>query len=107
MFESLYNAIPLALAMIISQIIYFNLDKKYNVTNKIDNYIKINQKWKPFLCTCIMFLCMFIIGLLGIYIIYIPTILYFLLCGIIAGTGISITVKLTNKNNENSADNKE
>lgn len=90
MANSLVKALPMLLSIIISQFIYFKIDDKYNVTNKISSRLSIRQDLKAFFCVCCAMIIMLIIGVIGIYVIDIGD----TLCGIISGflTGISISI---------------
>lgn len=95
MISSLYKFSPMLISMTLSMIIYLSIDKKDKLTKKISSYLTIKQEWKACFCVCFAFLSILIIGILGIYIIYIPDYIYFVLTGIIAGIGISIANKIS------------
>jgi hypothetical protein len=100
MISSLYRSIPILLSLILSEFIYINIDKKYEVTNKISSKLHIKQEWKTCFCICCAFIGMLIIGVFGIYVIDIPELLYSILSGILMGTSISIVAKMSHKNIE-------
>ena len=87
-------------AMAISMFIYNDIDKKFKLTKKISCYITVQEKWKPFFCICIVFLSIFIIGILGLFIVEIPDFIYSILTGIVVGIGVAITTKIDNRNNK-------
>jgi len=83
--DLLYKLLPMVLSLTITQIIYLKIDKYYNVTNRISLILHIKQKWMAFFSFCSTLIIMLLIGILGIYIIDIPHILYFTLGGMLAG----------------------
>jgi hypothetical protein len=91
--DFLYKLLPMILSLMISQIIYMKSDKKYDITNKISLKLHIKQEWMAFLFFCFTFVIMFIIGILNIYVINIPSAVYFTLGGIL--TGITVGMKHT------------
>ena len=91
--DLLYKLLPMILSLAISQITYLKIDKKYNMTNRISLKLHIKQEWMAFFSFCFTLIIMLIIGILGIYIIYIPPTAYFILCGIMTG----IVVGMNNK----------
>ena len=93
MINSFLNKLPMIIALSLSMIIYFSIDKNNKITNKINSYINIDYKWRPCFFVCSTFLITFIVGILGIYIIHIPDLIYSVLSGIILGVGTSISVK--------------
>ena len=97
--DLLYRLIPMILTMGISQILYLKIDKKYRVTNKLSLKLHINQKWKACFCGCCSMISILVIGILGIYVIDIPSIVYTILCGIIIGVSTCMVTALnpTNK----------
>ena len=96
--DLLYRSLPWILSLTLSQFIYIKIDKKYEVTNKVSLKLHIKQDWKACFCICCMFICILVVGILGIYVIDIPSILYSIVCGIITGIGISMVTKMsTNK----------
>lgn len=97
MISFLYKSMPLLISMALSIIIYPNIDKKYEFTKKISSYIAIKQEWKSGFCACFTLLFILIIGILGIYVIFIPNFIYYILTGIIAGIGSSIAIKISPK----------
>jgi len=97
MVDSLVSISPMLFAMIIGGFVYFKIDSKYNITNKMSSKISIKQTWKAsFFVFCAM-VSILMIGIIGIYIIHIPDILYKIIVGIIAGVSTSISFKLSNK----------
>jgi hypothetical protein len=89
--DLLYKLLPMILSLTISQIIYLKIDKKYNTTNSISSKLHIKQDWMAFFSFCCTLIIMLIIGILGIYIIDIPPIVYFIFGGIL--TGIVVGMK--------------
>lgn len=87
--------LPMLISMTIIQFIYFKIDNKYDMTNKISLKIPIKQELKPLLFTCCMFLGIIIIGLIGIYIIDINYTLYGVISGILVGFCNGISYKLS------------
>lgn len=98
----LYNLLPylpMILSLILSLFIYFKIDEKYGVTNKISLKLRLSQEWKPFLCVFSFFVFILGLGMLGIYIIEIPNTVYTILCWIYSGISIGIANKLAIKKN--------
>ncbi|GKX65016.1 hypothetical protein [Inconstantimicrobium mannanitabidum] len=90
--------LSLVLPMIISNIIYLKADKKYNVTEKLSSKLRIKKEWMAFSSIWLLLIIMIIIGALGIYVIDIPEILYFIFVGI--GGGIVNGMNIPNKVNQ-------
>ncbi|GAA0180444.1 hypothetical protein SH2C18_31350 [Clostridium sediminicola] len=72
--------------------LYPLLDNKYKLSNKIDSKLKGNKYWKPVFITVSSLIFILILGIIGIYFINIPDMLYFSICGIIAGVASKITI---------------
>lgn len=97
MISSFSKSMPLLISMVLSMIIYFNMDKEDNFTQKISAYIPIKQEFKSLFCVFLVFLIIPIIGILGIYVFPIENYIYYALIGIISGVGISLAIKLSPK----------
>jgi len=80
-----WKLVLMILTMLLSKIIYIKIDKKYEVTNKVCTKLHIEQEWIGFCSVCCLFIYLFIIEILGIEIIDIPEIFYYILGGILAG----------------------
>lgn len=94
--DLLYKLIPMILALAIGQTIYLKIDKKYEITNKINLKLRIKQEWKAFFCVCCLMVSLLIIGILGIYVIDVQPIVYFILCGFLTGISSIMAFKLNN-----------
>lgn len=90
----LYHLIPMILSLGLSEFIYMKIDKKYEFTVKLSANIPVKHKWKPLFCFIVTVISGLTIGILGIYVIDIPDIFYYILSGIIIGCGISISTKM-------------
>lgn len=95
----LSRLLTLVLPMTISNIIYIRVDKKYNVTEKLSSKLHIKKEWMAFSSIWLFLLIIIIIGVLGIYVIDIPEILYFIFAGTAVGivNGMNITNKVNQK----------
>jgi len=93
----LYKSLIMLLPLILSQIIYFKIDKRYDITNTISSKIPIQQQWRAAFCFCCVVISIFVIGVFGIYVIEIPDTIYNILNGILAGIGIGMTSKMSIK----------
>ena len=91
----IYKIFPMLLSLSLTQIIYFKIDKKYEVTKKINLKLRIRQEWKAFFCVTSSFVFILGVGILGIYVIEIPTTVYFILCGIYSGFSIGVANKIS------------
>jgi hypothetical protein len=80
----------MVLSLTITQLIYLKIDKKYNMTNRISLILHIKQEWMAFWGLCSTFIIMLIIGILGIYIIDIPPVAYFILGGLLSGVVVGM-----------------
>lgn len=91
--------LSLVLPMTISNIIYLKADKKYNVTEKLSSKFHIKKEWMAFSSIWLLLIIIIIIGVLGIYVIDIPEILYFIFVGIGGGivNGMHIPNKVSSK----------
>ncbi|GFZ34308.1 hypothetical protein CSC2_48340 [Clostridium zeae] len=92
----LYKTMPILIAMGIGMVLYSFFDKRFNITNWINLRMKIEQKWKPLACFLSIFLFQFIITLIGIYIIDIPSIIYFVMSGLLVGSTLNFIDKIKN-----------
>ena len=99
MYGLLSKILPMILSLALSQFIYFKIDKKYGVTNKISLKLRMRQEWKPTFCAGIGLVFPLVLGIMGVYVIEIPTTVYFILSGIFTGIGISISNKITIEKN--------
>lgn len=88
--DLLYKLLPMVLSLTITQITYLKIDKEYNMTNKISLILHIKQERMAFLGFCSTLIIMLITGLLGMYIIDIPPIAYFILGGILTGVVVGM-----------------
>ena len=99
MIDLLYKLLPMVFLLILSQAIYLKFDEKYKFTDIINSKIKVQQKWKQFICILFLAISLLFIAAIGIYVIEIPTIVYSMLCGVLTGTSIGISNKIKIKNN--------
>lgn len=93
--DFLYKLLSLVLPLTISNIIYLKVDKRYSLTKKLSLKLHIKQEWMAFWSACLLFITMLIVGILGVYVIHIPDVLYFALGGTAAG--IVNGMKIPNK----------
>ncbi|WP_032121033.1 hypothetical protein [Clostridium amazonitimonense] len=93
--NKLLPILPMLLTLTLSQIIYLKMDKRYGLTNKISAKLPVKQDQKELFCICCFMISMLIIGVFGIYVIHIPSTIYFGLSGILLGIGISVTHKIS------------
>ena len=95
MLNSLIKSLYISVPMVLSMAIYFQADKKYEITDKISSKIRANKKWQPLIVVCFCFLFMLIFGISNIYILNIPTNLYFILSSLMTGAGVGFANKLS------------
>ena len=88
--KSLMSFIPMILSLAIATFIFIPINKS----------LKLSPKFKPLFFVVCMFLLLLIIGLLGLYVIPMNDLTYYILTGIIAGIGISITVEISPKHHK-------
>ena len=93
----LYKSLTMLLPLILSQIIYLKIDKRYYITNTISSKISIQQQWKAAFCFCCVVISIFVIGIFGIDVIGIPDTIYNILNGILAGIGLGMISKMSSK----------
>lgn len=93
MLDLLYKLLPMILSLTLSQLIYMNIDEKYNITNRLCSKLNIKQKWKSYFCVLTLIAALLFIGTLGIYVVEIPTVAYSVLSGILTGTSIGMQIK--------------
>ncbi|AYF54845.1 hypothetical protein Z957_01555 [Clostridium sp. K25] len=60
----IYNTLPIIMSMVISNRIYIKSDKKYNITNKINSKLPIENKWIPLFILIIMFIIFIVLALI-------------------------------------------
>lgn len=93
----LISYIPMILALFITLFIFIPISARLNLAKKISKHIPTESKFKPLFFSVIIVIILLIIGLLDLYIIPMSNFTYYILTGIIAGIGISITVELSPK----------
>ncbi|WP_461207416.1 hypothetical protein [Clostridium sp. DL1XJH146] len=95
----LETIIPFFVSLMITQIIYIKADKKYNLTKKISAKLPIKQKWQASFFIFITLLIILLLGILSLDVLKVPRILFYIIVGIIGGTGngISGNIKLNKK----------
>ena len=89
--KSLMSFIPMILSLAIATFIFIPINKSLKLST---------PKFKPLFFAVCMFLLLLIIGLLGLYVIPMNDLTYYILTGIIAGIGISITVEISPKHHK-------
>ncbi|MBB6622390.1 hypothetical protein H7E67_02995 [Clostridium gasigenes] len=94
MLDSLIIVVP----MLLSMGVYYKVDEEYAITDKVSSKIKVNKKWQPLLMVCCSFAFLIIIGSACMYIINIPTNLFFIFSSLIMGIGVGFANKLQNEN---------
>ncbi|SHE82587.1 hypothetical protein [Clostridium fallax] len=92
--NTLYQLIPMILALGIGQSIYLLLDKKCQITKKIKIKLSIKQRWQGFFCVCFAMISLLAIGILGIYVIDIEPLIYSVSCGLLIGVSNIMAYKL-------------
>lgn len=100
MMKYLNSLIPVILALAFTVIIFIPINNKFNISNKIAPVIPTTPKFKPLFFTVATILLLLIIGLLGLYVVPMSNFVYYILTGIVAGIGISITVELSPKHHK-------
>lgn len=95
--DSLAKTLPMLVALILSQLLYLKIDAKFNLTGKIALKLPIRAEWKASFIICAVILSILLVGVIGIYVIDIPDLLYAVICGIFAGVSICIAIKLPHK----------
>ena len=89
--DFIFKYLPFLISMLISQFVYYKLNKKYKITDKISLKLHIKQDWLAFFFICFTFTLILIIGIMGIYLINISTVTFSIICGI--ATGITISMR--------------
>lgn len=80
-----FRLVIMILTMTLSKIIYIKIDEKHDLTNKVCNKLHIEQEWIGFCSVICLVIYLLMVEVLGIEIIEIPKILYYILGGIFAG----------------------
>lgn len=70
---------------VLSNFIYIRIDKKYEVTNKICAKLHIKQEWIGISVVCCLLIYLLIVQVLGIELIDIPKIFYYIFGGVFSG----------------------
>ncbi|WP_346916802.1 hypothetical protein [Clostridium sp.] len=97
MLDSLIKLLFVLVPLMLSMVVYHNFDKEYVITDKISTKIKVNKKWQPFLVLGCAFALQIIVGIVGIYLIDIPTNVFFIFGGLMTGISTGFSNKLQNK----------
>ncbi len=98
--KALMSFIPMIFSLAIATFIFIPINKSLKLSDKISKIIPTTPKFKPLFFVVCMFLLLLIIGLLGLYVIPMNDLTYYILTGIIAGIGISITVEISPKHHK-------
>ncbi len=98
--KALMSFIPMIFSLAIATFIFIPINKSLKLSDKISKIIPTTPKFKPLFFVICMFLLLLIIGLLGLYVIPMNDLTYYILTGIIAGIGISITVEISPKHHK-------
>ncbi|MGH4121573.1 MAG: hypothetical protein ACREV6_01345 [Clostridium sp.] len=100
MLDSLIKSLFISVPMLLSMAVYYKVDKEYAITDKVSLKIKVDKKWQPLLVVCCSFAFVIFLGIVCIYIINIPTNLFFISNSLIMGIGVGFANKLQNKNKQ-------
>ncbi|WP_300261302.1 hypothetical protein [Clostridium sp.] len=98
--KSLMSFIPMILSLAIATFIFAPINKSLKLSDKIAKIIPTTPKFKPLFIIACIFLLLLTIGILGLYVIPMNNLTYYILTGIIAGIGISITVEISPKHHK-------
>lgn len=98
--KSLMSFIPMILSLAIATFIFVPINKSLKLSDKISKIIPTTPKFKPLFIIGCIFLLLLTIGILGLYVIPMNNLTYYILTGIIAGIGISITVEISPKHHK-------
>jgi len=96
--DLLYKLLPMLLSMALAQIIYFKVDERYGITDKINSKLPVKEEWKRFFYFCSLIAVMFIIGVIdGViskYVMDISPTVFFTVGGALTGICIGIINKM-------------
>ncbi|MBU3109472.1 hypothetical protein [Clostridium gasigenes] len=98
MLDSLIKSLFVLVPMLLSMAVYYKVDEEYSITDKVSSKIKLDKKWQPFLGVCCSFAFSIILGIACMYIINIPSNLFFIFSSLIMGIGVGFANKLRNEN---------
>ncbi len=97
MTEAFYKLLPFLFSLLLSQLTYNKIDKRYKITDKLSLRLPIRSEWKASFIIFFMLIFILIIGILGIYIVKIPTLLYAVISGLLTGITINMANKIATK----------
>lgn len=89
--ETWIGLLTMYIPFIISYLIYKKIDKNYVFTKKINRKLTVKKEWKRSVIISSFLLVIFMLGMIGIYVIDFSDTLYYILGGIIFGISISLT----------------
>ncbi|MCS4570296.1 hypothetical protein FZ989_09155 [Clostridium perfringens] len=98
--KSLMSFIPMILSLAIATFIFIPINKSLKLSDKIAKLFPQPLNLNHYFFGMYVFLLLLIIGLLGLYVIPMNDLTYYILTGIIAGIGISITVEISPKHHK-------
>lgn len=93
--DRIYDFLPLLILMSLSNMAYFKIDKKFNITEKISSILPMDYKWKEAFCLCCIMVIIMYLGLFSRCIIEIPSTLFSGITGILTGTGLALSSELS------------
>lgn len=89
--EMWIRLLTMYIPFVISYLIYKKVDKNYVFTRNINRKLTVKKEWKRSVIISSSLLVIFILGMIGIYVIDFSDTVYFILGGIIFGISISLT----------------
>ncbi len=92
--------IPTLVALVIGQVLYFNLDKKYNITSKLHLRLKLTPEQKSMFCLIALLIVMSIVNGVGIYIINLSSIFCLILSGFLTGIFNMMSIQFNKVSNQ-------
>ena len=85
------------LTAVIISYIFSKVDNRYKVIDRLTLKLNIKREWQPFLIVASALVIIFIIGLLGMYVVDISDRVFYMLSGVPLGAVMFISDKLNPK----------
>lgn len=93
--KNLMSFIPMIISLIISAFIFIPINKSLNLSSKIAKIIPTPPKFKSLFFVIFVFFLLLLIGVLGLYVFPMSDLTYYIITGVVAGLGLSITIEIS------------
>ncbi len=92
--------IPTLISLVIGQLLYFQIDKKYKITNKVDIKLTLTPEQKSFFCLSSLVIILSILYGICVCIINLNSIICLILSGLLTGIFNMMSIQLNKVSNQ-------